>query len=276
MSRIDTLIAEYCPHGVEYKPLGEVGEFIRGNGLQKKDLQSEGMGAIHYGQVFTTYGTTARDTVSFVDPALGARSRRARPGDLVIATTSENDEDVCKAVAWLGNREIAVSSDAFIYRHTLDPAYAAYFFQSQHFQSQKRPFVTGTKVRRVSGTDLGRIVVPVPPLDIQRAIAAILVTMEQLETELETELEARRLQYRHYRNELLSFTGSSVEWTPLKQVGRLFRGRRFTKANVVASGLPSIHYGEIYTHYGVFARDALSQVAPALAPSLRFASTGDL
>lgn len=51
MSRIDDLIALHCPNGVQFKPLGEVGEFIRGNGLQKSDLVESGVGAIHYGQI---------------------------------------------------------------------------------------------------------------------------------------------------------------------------------------------------------------------------------
>ena len=51
MSRIDKLIAKLCPKGVEFKPLGEVGDFIRGNGLQKSDLSALGVGAIHYGQI---------------------------------------------------------------------------------------------------------------------------------------------------------------------------------------------------------------------------------
>src|SRR5690625_4307229 len=108
MSYIDDLIRDLCPNGVEYKPLGDVGEFIRGSGLQKKDLRDEGVGAIHYGQVFTHYGTSASETKSFVEPEFAAKLRRARPGDLVIATTSENAEDVCKAVTWLGEEEIAV------------------------------------------------------------------------------------------------------------------------------------------------------------------------
>jgi len=38
MTKLEKLIAKYCPLGVEFKTLGEVGEFIRGNGLHKKDF----------------------------------------------------------------------------------------------------------------------------------------------------------------------------------------------------------------------------------------------
>ncbi|MBK6280643.1 MAG: hypothetical protein IPF57_22175 [Gammaproteobacteria bacterium] len=86
MSRIDKLIAEMCPNGVEHKTLGDVGKFVRGNGLQKKDLTESGIGAIHYGQVYTYYGIWTTETKSFVSPDLAKRLRMARHGDLVIAT----------------------------------------------------------------------------------------------------------------------------------------------------------------------------------------------
>jgi type I restriction enzyme S subunit len=49
VSQIDDLIARLSPGGVEHKTLGDVGEFARGNGLQKSDLTVEGFPAIHYG-----------------------------------------------------------------------------------------------------------------------------------------------------------------------------------------------------------------------------------
>ncbi len=113
ISRIDKLIAELCPNGVEFKTLGDVGVFIRGNGLQKSDLAETGVGAIHYGQIHTHYGTWATETKSFVSASLASRLRKARSGDLVIATTSEDDEAVAKAVAWIGAAEVAVSGDAY-------------------------------------------------------------------------------------------------------------------------------------------------------------------
>lgn len=72
MSKIDELIAKLCPNGVEYKKLGQVGEFIRGSGLQKKDITDfdNGFGAIHYGQIYTYYSIHTNKTKSFVASAL--------------------------------------------------------------------------------------------------------------------------------------------------------------------------------------------------------------
>ena len=73
---------------------------------------------------------------------------------MIIATTREDAERVCKAVAWLGNEEIAISGDAFIYRHTLNPKYVAYIFQTGRFLEHKIQYSTGAKVVRMSAAFL--------------------------------------------------------------------------------------------------------------------------
>lgn len=242
MSSIDNLVARMCPDGVEYKPLGEVGEFIRGNGLQKKDFVDEGVGCIHYGQIYTHYGTSASATKSFVTPEAAMRLRKAQPGDLVVTTTSENVADVGKAVAWLGDEAIAVGGHSCVYSHTLDPLYAAYFFQSDTFHRQKLRFVKGTKVKELAGHELARITMPVPPLDIQRRIAAVLSELERLaadlEAELAAEMEARRSQYLYYRDALLTFGQETVRWTTLTEVAQLGTGSRNSNEAQPAGAYP--------------------------------------
>ena len=194
---------------VKIMTLGDLGTFVRGSGLQKKDLTTQGIPAIHYGQIYTYYGTYAKKTKSFVSQEFALKARKAKHGDLIIATTSENDEDVCKAVAWLGDEDIAVSNDACFYDHTMNPKYIAYYFQTELFQSQKRKFITGTKVRRVNAKDLAKIKIPLPPLSVQREIVEILDKFDTLcnsiSEGLPTEIELRRKQYEYYRNQLLTF-----------------------------------------------------------------------
>ena len=194
---------------VKIMTLGEIGTFVRGSGLQKKDLTTQGIPAIHYGQIYTYYGTYAKKTKSFVSQEFALKARKAKHGDLIIATTSENDEDVCKAVVWLGDEDIAVSSDACFYAHTMNPKYIAYYFQTELFQSQKRKFITGTKVRRVNAKDLAKTQIPLPPLSVQREIVEILDKFDTLcnsiSEGLPKEIELRRKQYEYYRNQLLTF-----------------------------------------------------------------------
>ena len=205
MSRLQELINKLCPNGVEFKPLGELGEFVRGTGIQKSDFTSAGVGCIHYGQIYTSYNTFATETKSYITPELAKKLRKAKKGNLIIATTSENKEDVGKAVAWLGEKDIAVSTDAFIFSHKLNPKYVAYFFQTDDFQKQKFPFVTGTKVMRISGSDLSKIIIPVPPLEVQEEIVRILDKFSSYAAEL----QARKEQYEYYRNLLLTFNPSA-------------------------------------------------------------------
>ena len=194
--------------------LGELGTFTRGSGLQKKDFTPTGVGCIHYGQIYTYYGTYAYKTKSFVSQEFAQKARKAQYGDLVIATTSENDEDVCKAVVWLGNDDIVISSDACFYTHTMNPKYVAYYFQTEQFQKQKRSFITGTKVRRVNANDLAKIKIPVPSPEEQQRIVSILDKFDTLTTSisegLPKEIKLRRKQYEYYRNQLLSFPEHKV------------------------------------------------------------------
>ena len=194
---------------VEWKKMSEVGTFIRGNGLQKKDFTEEGVGCIHYGQVYTHYGTSATETITCCSLELAAKLRKASKGDIVIATTSENVEDVCKAVAWLGEDDIAVSGDAFIYKHNQNPKYMAYLFQTLDFFNYKKKKATGTKVIRLSGDAMGSYLAPIPSLEEQQRIVSILDRFESLTTSLQSglpaEISARRQQYEYYRDKLLTF-----------------------------------------------------------------------
>lgn len=128
---------------------------------------------------------------------------------MIIATTSENDEDVCKAVAWLGSDDIAVSSDTCIYKHNLNPKYVSYYFQTEQFQNQKRQYITGAKVRRVNADNLSKILIPVPSMAVQERIVSILDKFDTLTNSitegLPREIELRQKQYEYYRDLLFSF-----------------------------------------------------------------------
>jgi len=209
MSKLDELIAELCPDGVEYKPLSEIATITRGGSLQKKDFTESGVPCIHYGQIYTKYGLFTDKTFTFVSEATALRQKKAVTGDIVMAVTSENIEDVCKCVVWLGEEDVAVSGHTAIIHHNQDAKYLAYYFHSSMFFAQKTKLAHGTKVIEVTPDKLNGVIVPVPPLEVQREIVRVLDKYTLLSTELyerlSSELSARRKQYEHYRNQLLSF-----------------------------------------------------------------------
>jgi len=147
---------------VEWKALGSLGELIRGSGLQKSDFKESGVGCIHYGQIYTYYGDYAYKTKSFVSVELASKLRKAKTGNLIIATTSENIEDVCKPLVWLGKHEVCVSGETYIYRHKQNPKYVAYCLKTPEFFDFKKMNQTGTKVVRVHGDKLAEYAIPIP------------------------------------------------------------------------------------------------------------------
>lgn len=160
--------------GVETLPLGEVGEFIRGRRFTKEEYVPTGLGCMHYGQVHTHFRPVAKQTLTFLPEESRSRLRLARPGDVVIAATSEDVDGLGKATVWLGDDDIAVHDDCYIFRHRLDPKFASYVFVSSWFQHQKRRFASGSKVTRISGRDLARIEIPIPPITVQARIGEAL------------------------------------------------------------------------------------------------------
>ena len=87
----------------------DIAEITRGGNFQKKDFVESGYPCIHYGQIYTKYGISATQTLTYISDSVAEKSRKAKKNDIVMAVTSENVEDVCKCVAWLGDDAIAVS-----------------------------------------------------------------------------------------------------------------------------------------------------------------------
>ena len=217
MSRLDELIAELCPNGVEYKSLGEIATIARGGNFQKKDFCDRGVPCIHYGQIYTKYGLFTDKTITFITEERAKKQKFAKTNDIIMAVTSENIEDVCKCLAWLGNEDVAVSGHSAIISHNQNPKYLVYYFHSQMFFIQKRKLAHGTKVIEVTPDTLKSIKLPVPPLEVQREIVHILDSFTLLTAELTAELTARKKQYEFYRDKLLS----RDEKYPMKSLAEL-------------------------------------------------------
>ncbi|MFP6293671.1 restriction endonuclease subunit S [Helicobacter pylori] len=207
--RLKTLLHTLAPKGVEFRKLGDIGEFTRGNGLLKSDLKDKGRPVVHYGQIHTQYNLSIDKTISYVNDALFHKLKKAKPNDILIVTTSENVKDVGKSIAWLGNEEVAFSGEMYSYSTNENPKFIIYYFQTWFFQKEKEKKITGTKVMRIHENDLKNLTIPIPPLEIQQEIVKILDQFSILTTDLlagiPAEIKARKKQYEYYREKLLTF-----------------------------------------------------------------------
>ena len=246
MSKLDKLLRELCPDGVEYKKLGEIATISRGGNFQKKDFLTEGVPCIHYGQIYTKYGLFADKTFTFISEECAKKQKMAQPNDIVMAVTSENIEDVCKCLAWLGDEPVAVSGHSAIIHHNQNAKYLVYYFHSQMFFAQKRKLAHGTKVIEVTPDALVDITLPVPPFEVQREIVRILDNFTNLTAELTAELTARKTQYAYYRDNLLT---TKPQWNHVKILDMLSQpitDGPHTTPQFVQNGVPFISVDSIW------------------------------
>lgn len=271
MSHIDDLIRKLCPSGVEYKPLGDVARYSTRK-VSAEDLNSttfvgvDNLVSQKRGRIDATHTPNTSTLTAY------------RPGSILLG----NIRPYLKKV-WLADRSGGCSGDVLAieindhHHKLLHPQFLYYTLSSDSFFTFNQQNAKGAKMPRGDKKAILRYPVPVPPLEVQHEIMRILGKFTQLEAELEAELEARQHQYNYYLEELLSFKGnSSTPWLPLSQIGTFHRGKRFVKTDYSDHGIPCIHYGEIYTRYGVSTSSVVSNLDESLRQKLRFAQPGDV
>ena len=196
---------------VEWKTLGEVGEFIRGKRFVKTDMISEGIPCIHYGQMYTHYGIWADKSKSFVTRELveTKKLRRAEKGDVVFVAAGETIEDIGMATAWYGDEGVVIHDACFFYKSELNPKYVAYFTRTDFFSNQVRKSVSSGKISAINAKGLSKVIIPIPSLKAQERIVSILdkfdVLTASISEGLPKEIELRQKQYEYYRDKLLTF-----------------------------------------------------------------------
>lgn len=208
MNKIERMLQELCPNGVEYKKLGDVCE-IKGRigfrGYTRKDLVSENEGAISLSPSNIENGCLHFDHCSYVSWAKYNESPEimANIGDVVFTKTASVGK-----TALIKNlpKETTINPQLVLLKNiTCNSAYLAYVLQDNKFQSEVQKITGVGSVPNVSQSALQGIEIPVPPLPIQEEIVRILDHFTELAASLQAELQARKEQYEYYRNKLLTF-----------------------------------------------------------------------
>lgn len=191
MSRIDELIAEHCPDGVEHKRLGDVLRIK--NGKDHKSLSDGEVPVYGSGGIMRYVDTASASGPSVLIP------RKGSLGNIFYV------EGPFWVVDTIFRTEIDLSQ--------VEPKFIYYQLLTMKLDEMNQAGGVPSQTQTV----LNSLRLPVPPLEVQRAIVEVLDTFSKLEAELEAELEARKQQYEHYRAELLAVD----EETPLVPLGGL-------------------------------------------------------
>ncbi|WP_026139469.1 restriction endonuclease subunit S [Leucobacter salsicius] len=208
MSRIDDLIAKHCPDGVRHVALSEVAEYSPTR-VDAADL--DGTSFVGVDNLVAEKG--GRINASYLPNT--TRLTAYESGDILLG----NIRPYLKKV-WLASNSGGCSGDVLAIRikqaaqTSLTPEFLYYALSSDGFFAYNMQHAKGAKMPRGNKAAILNYVIPVPPLEVQRAIVEVLDTFSKLEAELEAELEARKQQYEHYRTELLASV-ESAEWSTL-------------------------------------------------------------
>lgn len=267
MSRLEELIAELCPNGVEYKTLGELAtDIFRGSGITRDQVRKSGIPCVRYGEIYTTYGVWFEECVSFTDESIIPSKKYFEYGDILFAITGEKVEDIAKSCVYIGKQKCLAGGDIVVMKHTQNPKYMGYALSTSSAQAQKSKGKVKSKVVHSSIPSIKEIVIPVPPLPVQEKIVRILDTFTELTAELTAELAKRKQQYQYYRNTLVDFkegfdrpspiNGLIAELCPngvgyknLGEVVSFLNGRAYKQQELLSEGKYKIlRVGNFYTN----------------------------
>lgn len=238
--------------------LGDIGTFKAGKNIKKNELTTEGAPFIHYGEIYSFYDTVAIKTKSFIPQSMAEKHTYARKGDAVIAYLSICAKQLVPCVAWMGEGEVVVGAHVFVFSHSLNPLYLAYFFQSNFFSSQKKRYVMGSFLYRISAGDLGKILIPVPEnsdkeesLVRQSDSIKILTALHTLKSKLKKCIELQEIARINLINKVFNFDLIKHNKACLGNLGTFYRGRGISKKEIKSEGCPCVPYGEVHSNKGM-------------------------
>lgn len=183
----------------------DLGPIIRGKRFVRDDIRTVGQPCIHYGDMYTYYGTKAATAKTFLERDFPKKMRYAYKGDVVIVGAGENDYDIGVGLVWMGEEPAAVHDSCYILKHHQIPMYISYYLRSNIYHQQLKKYVSSGKISSFSAEGLGKVYIPIQPEDKQRQIATILDSFETYISKLEKMIELRQKQYEYYREKLLTF-----------------------------------------------------------------------
>ncbi|CBG40086.1 restriction endonuclease subunit S [Helicobacter mustelae] len=260
MNRFEKLLQTLCPHGVEFRKLGEVINICKGKQLNKEFLSNYGEypvmnGGIYASGYWNTYNTNS--------PKIIISQGGASAGYVNYMTSK----------FWAGAHCYVIESDS----KKVNYKFLFYFLKNKESFLIKSQF--GAGIPALNKADIETLPIPLPPLEVQREIVKILDTFTELNTELNTELKLRKKQYEYYRNWLLSFSDvdaskegaeqrlrdksypkalkalllslcpHGVEFRKLGEVGEFQKGATISKKNAVPGEVPVIAGGRQPAYY---------------------------
>ena len=228
MSKIDNLIQEFCPDGVEYKPIKKLAEVGTGSS-NGNEAQEDGK----YPFFIRSQTVKRKNEWEYDEEAI------IIPGEGGIGE-----------IYHYVNGKYAIHQR--VYRihfidNSVDVKFAYHYFRTFFKNFIMRKAVSAT-VKSIRKPMIEEFMLPVPPLEVQREIVHILDSFTLLTAELTAELTARKKQYSFYRDTLIQKECKS-EKVKLNTVCEIYDGTHQTP-KYTNSGIPFVSVENIDDLYG--------------------------
>lgn len=235
MIKLEQLIANQCPNGVEFIQLNSICEIYDGT-HQTPQYTDSGVKFVSVENIDALYETTKYISVESyskykIKPQLND-VLMTRIGSIGICAVVDRTEDLAYYVSLALLRPN---------KDFLNSKYLKYVIESKHGRKElyKRTLLNAVPIK-VNMGDIGRILIPVPPLPVQEEIVRILDELtektDKLIFELNAELKERKKQYEHYRKQILFFDKPNTQWITLGDIGKVSMCKRIMKSETRPNG----------------------------------------
>lgn len=242
MRRLEDLINQYCPDGVEYKPISEVIDSLKTGLNPRKNFKLNDVGACCYyitgKDVYSNRINVSERTDKITKDAVKLINKRACLHDDVLLFVSTGTGTVGRmTVVDKYTGDWNVSETMYIIStksETITTKFLFYVLYSNIAKEQYEPKISKGSVPHLKVSDLLNVETPVPPLPVQEEIVRFLDKMTELEAALETELDLRKKQYEYYRDKMISeeyleqHCPDGVEYKPIKELYKRVKGTPIT------------------------------------------------
>ena len=215
MSKLEELIKEFCPNGVEYKKLTDIASVLYGYPCDAALFNESGKGRplarirdVLAGRTntYSTENVPEKYILSKGDLLVGM------DGNFHTAIWQVDNAIICQRVCKIYSKDENILLNGFLF-HLLRPL-------MRQIENNKQ---SGT-VKHLLDKDIKAIVIPLPALPVQREIVRVLDSFTLYSAELTAELTARRKQYEFYRDKLLTFEKTEVKQMPLGKLAKFTYG----------------------------------------------------
>lgn len=146
--------------------------FVKGNGITKDEVDGNGdISCVRYGEIYSKYNGEFTTCVSKTNLSNQKAPQFVEKGNILFACTGELVEEIGKNVVYMGNIPVLAGGDIIVMKHEQNPMFLNYLLNSEASQIQKSKGKTKLKVVHISASEIGNVIVALPPIDEQIVIA---------------------------------------------------------------------------------------------------------